>query len=212
MFIESFSCGPISTNAYVVACTETQAAAIIDAPPSSLATLSDCITKHALRLEKLLLTHSHWDHTGDVAAIKKEYGVPVYVHEADAANVRKPGADGLPMFFPIEAVEPDHFLAEGDVVELGNLRFEVIHTPGHSPGGICFYEASQKTLICGDTLFQGSIGNLSLPTADSTAMWPSLDKLAKLPPQTRVYPGHGPSTTIGDESWLPRARLIFGGM
>ena len=132
------------------------------------------------------------------------------MHPLDAANLQEPGSDRLPSWLNIEGVKPDGFLNEGDVVAVGNMQFHVIHTPGHSPGGICLYCKEQDVLFSGDTLFRGSIGNLSLPTSQPKLMWNSLDKLAKLPPSTKVYPGHGPATTIGKESWLPEAQQRFG--
>jgi len=96
-------------------------------------------------------------------------------------------------------------LKEGEIVQVGPLRLEVIHTPGHSPGSVCFYIAAQGILIAGDTLFRGSIGRLDLPTGCAHDMWPSLKKLAKLPPKTRVISGHGPDTEIGKETWLAEA-------
>lgn len=158
----------------------------------------------------ILITHSHWDHICDAAKLKAQYRAPVFVHPLDLANLENPGSDGLPLMFNIEGVLPDKFLNEGDIVELGDLRFEVIHTPGHSPGGICLYNKEHGILFSGDTLFKGSIGNLSFPTANPTEMWKSLAKLAKLVPETVVYPGHGLPTTIGKESWLERAEEIFG--
>ena len=124
--------------------------------------------------------------------------------------LRSPELTVFRLFFPIEGVKPDKFLSEGDTVDAGELHFRVIHTPGHTPGGICLHDPHASLLISGDTLFQGSIGNLSFPGADAEAMWTSLDKLAALPPETKVYPGHGEATTIGAEHWLPRAREIFG--
>ena len=135
--------------------------------------------------------------------------MPVYVHQKDRANVVKPGSDGLPLMSPIEGVETEFDLKEGQIITIGHLELKVIETPGHTPGGVCFYLEKEKILFAGDTLFKGSIGNLSLPTADRSAMWKSLEKLEKLPSDTFVYSGHGPSTTIGDENWLPKAREIF---
>ncbi len=207
MLIESYCCGPFETNAYIIACKNTQEAAIIDPAPDSAKLIQAFINKNQLQPVKILLTHTHWDHIADVAALKKIYSLPVFVHEEDAGNLISPGSDGLPMF--AEGAQPDHFYKEGDIVSVGNLRFQVIHTPGHSPGGVCLYEAGQGVLISGDTLFHKSIGNLSLPTAQPERMWLSLAKLAKLPPATKVYPGHGPDTTIATENWLPNAQKIF---
>lgn len=210
MTIHAFPSGPFATNAYLIVCPRTSKAVVIDPAPGSLSSLLDCIRERSLHVEKMILTHSHWDHFGDAAAFLEQISVPVYIHELDAPNLMHPGQDGLPMFHSISPVMPSHFLKEGEEVRVGDLVFRVMHTPGHSPGGVCLYCSEEQILMSGDTLFQGSIGNLSFPTANAEEMWTSLDRLAHLPPETRVYPGHGESTTIGQESWLPRARQIFG--
>ena len=181
----------------------------MDPAPASSSSLKEAADRNALQVEAIFLTHSHWDHIADVAVLKKELDLKLYVHPFDAANMCHPGSDGLPLMFPIEGNEPDGFFEEGQKLQVGNLEIEVIHTPGHTPGGVCFYIPREKVLISGDTLFSGSIGNLSFPTADPEAMWASLKKLAKLPPDTRVYAGHGPATTIGAEGWLERAEEMF---
>lgn len=210
MIIQVLPSGPLATNAYVVACPETRQAAIIDPAPESFEMICDYLAEYQYVPVKLLLTHSHWDHIADVKMVKEKYHLPVYIHSNDASNLIKPGSDGIPCWISIDGVKPDHLIAEGDVIEVGDLSFRVIHTPGHTPGGVCFYNKTQGVLISGDTLFQGSIGNISLPTSNPKLMWESMKKLAKLPPETRVFPGHGPSTTIGDEEWLPNAEQFFG--
>ena len=211
MLIEIFTSGPILTNCVLVACRRSKKAAVVDVPEGIGDTLVERIEELGLELQMILLTHSHWDHIADAAYLKKKMGAPLYVHELDQENVLKPGADHLPMMMGIDPVKPDHFLNDGDRLMLGDLILEVIHTPGHSPGGVCFYLEKQKTLLAGDTLFKGSIGRLDLPTGNPEAMWKSLEKLAKLPPDTRVISGHGDETTIGDESWLSNAKQYFGG-
>lgn len=210
MFIQAIPSGPFETNAYVVACPHTKHAAIIDPAPESAAAIEHCLTKNSFIPQKILLTHSHWDHIADVAPLKEHYKIPVYIHPEDAGNLEDPGSDGLPCWYQFDSVTPAGFLNEGDKVSIGNITFTILHTPGHTPGGICLYCPEEKVLISGDTLFQGSIGNLSFATARPKLMWSSLDKLAKLPSETKVYPGHGPATTIGHENWLPRAKEIFG--
>ena len=121
-----------------------------------------------------------------------------------------PGSDGLPCWISITPVKADHFFVDGEQVSIGDLRFTVIYTPGHTPGGICLFSKDQGALFSGDTLFRGTIGNLSFPTSRPDSMWDSLAKLTKLPPATKVYPGHGETTTIAAESWLPRAKELFG--
>ena len=195
MYIHKFPSGPFQTNAILIGCTETKKGAVIDPSLDSAGPILQMAAKHGLTLEKILLTHSHWDHFADA----HKFNLPIYIHPLDAHNLEKPGSDGLPFPIPIHPVKATHFLKEGEIVSVGNLKLEVIHTPGHSPGGVCFYLREQKLLIAGDTLFKGGIGNLSLPTAQSELMWQSLAKLAKLPPETRVISGHGPETTIGNE-------------
>ncbi len=160
--------------------------------------------------KKIIITHSHWDHISDTAIVKEKFGAQVYVHPLDAGNLENPGSDGLPLMEPITGVVPDVLVQEGDVITIGSLKWGVIHTPGHARGAICLYCKEQNTLISGDTIFKGSIGNLSLPTSNEEDMWKSLPKLAALPAETIVYPGHGPSTTIGQESWLSHPKDFFG--
>ncbi len=204
-----FPFGPLETNAILLGCSETKKAALIDPSYGSISAVLDQVKEHDFKLEKILLTHSHWDHFADAFSLKNKTGAPIYVHPLDAKNIESPGTDGIPILVPIQPVKPDHFINEGDVIEVGELKLEVIHSPGHSPGGVCFYLPEQNLLISGDTLFAGSIGNLHLPTGNKDQMWKSLDKLSKLPPETVVVPGHGQETTIGNENWLSRAREIF---
>lgn len=210
MIVQTFPSGPFETNAYIIACSKTNNAAIIDPAPDSADSIIQFLEKHQLHPKITLITHSHWDHIGDAAKIKEKFHTSIFIHQLDSQNLQKPGSDGLPLWVEIEGVIPDKFLNEGDCIEIGKSKWEVIHTPGHSPGGVCFLCKEHNILMSGDTLFQGSIGNLSFPTASPKDMWNSLAKLAKLPPETTVYPGHGPSTTIGKESWLSRAQEIFG--
>jgi glyoxylase-like metal-dependent hydrolase (beta-lactamase superfamily II) len=206
MILEAFSLGPAETNAYLLGCQQTKRAAVIDAPFGS----ADIVHKRAehlgLHIEILLLTHSHWDHIAEAAAFKEKWQIPLYIHEEDAENLKHPGSDRLPLFFPVKGVEPDGFLSDHQTLKVGELSIEVIHTPGHTPGGVCFYLPAEHALISGDTLFQGTIGNLSFPTARPHLMWDSLKKLAQLPPSTDVYPGHGDPTTIRAESWITHAK------
>ena len=210
MIVVPFPSGPLQTNAYIVACSLTRQCAIVDPAPQSASTLIHYISQHQLHPTKILLTHTHWDHIADVAKMIDEYAIPVSVHADDAPNLEKPGSDGLPNFFPLKGIKPDVLLHGGEIIDVGQLHFEVINTPGHTPGGVCFYEKQQGVLLSGDTLFKGTIGNISFSTGEADRMWKSLDRLAKLPPETLVYPGHGPNTTIGTENWLPRAKQIFG--
>lgn len=210
MFIQVFPSGPFSTNAYVIACEKTREAIILDPAPDSFAEIQTLLTQQQLKPKKILLTHSHWDHIADVKSLKEHYQIPVYIHPLDAPNLQRPGADGLPCWLTIPGVQPDILLEDGMQVTVGELSFQVLHTPGHSPGCVCFFEPKHHVLFSGDTLFQGTIGNLSFPTSQPSLMWSSLAKLAQLPLDTRVFPGHGPSTTIqAESSWLLDAKKLF---
>ena len=210
MFIKKFTSGPLETNSYIIVSSSTREAFIIDAPPGSFELIHRYQIEEEIKFQALLLTHSHWDHIADVSKIKDHYGIDVAVHHLDKRNLEEPGSDGLPCPFQFPAITPDLFLDETTSLKLGSLNFQVIFTPGHSAGSICFYEKRQRILFSGDTLFQGSIGNLSFPTSRPDLMWSSLTKLSKLPPHTQVFTGHGPSTTIENESWLANAQSHFG--
>ncbi len=210
MILHLFSFGPLGTTSALFACSQTKLAAVIDPGVGSVPILLKTLQKEKLTLDKILLTHSHWDHIGGVRELRERTGAPVYVHPLDQGNLERPGSDKIPLFSPIEGALADYFIQEAQVLEVGALKVHVIHTPGHSPGGVCFYLPSEKIIFSGDTLFRGTIGHLGLPTASAPDMWPSLRKLALLPPDTRVIPGHGRETTIAQEkSWLDRAEEFF---
>ena len=210
MILEVFASGPADTNSYLLACSETKQGVVIDVPPESAPLLLNRIQELEIQIQAILLTHSHWDHFADAFDLKDQLNVPLYVHEEDAGNVEKPGSDRLPLFFPIKGGKPTHFLKDGQFLNIGQLKIQVIHTPGHTPGGVCFYLEEENILFSGDTLFRGTIGNLSFPTARPAKMWSSLKRLAALPKETRVYPGHGDPTTVGEEQWIIHAQQRFG--
>lgn len=210
MILQAFPSGPIETNAYVVACEHSKQAAIVDPAPGSFQEIAYFIKQNQLLPQVILLTHSHWDHFADAAKVKRQFQIPVWVHALDAANVESPGSDGVPCWISIEAVKVDHFVQEGEHFKVGDLEFLVISTPGHTPGGVCYYIKQANVLLSGDTLFKGSIGRLDLTTGQPELMWGSLEKLACLPKETVVHSGHGPRTTIGREKWLANAKVMFG--
>lgn len=208
MILEVFPAGPADTNAYLIGCSQTKRAAVIDVPFESTGWILKRAQELSLMIEMILLTHSHWDHIGEVSLLKRETRAPIYIHREDEENLKEPGADRLPLLMPVEGIAPDHYLEDGQILTLGGgMQIRVIHTPGHTPGGVCFYLEKEKALFSGDTLFRGTIGNLSFPTSRPDLMGDSLKKLAALPAETRVYPGHGEPTTIGDESWIAHAKI-----
>lgn len=210
IIFQAFPSGPLDTNVYVVACSETHKAAVIDPASGSTKAILPYLEKHHLTVDKILITHSHWDHVGDAALMKKRLNAPLYIHGDDADVLRHPPhRRGMPWKNLIDPAEPDVLIKDGDTIAVGNVTLRVLHTPGHTRGSVCFLCSQENVIFTGDTLFQGSIGRTSFPESAADLMWPSLDRLAKLPPETHVYPGHGDDTTIAQESWLPRAREIF---
>lgn len=200
MFLFRISCPPYGTNSILFACEKTKKAAVIDPSSGAAAALVRKAEEKGFHIEKILLTHSHWDHIVDLAALKEMTHAPVYVHRLDVGNVEEPGSDLVPALLPVKAVKPDVFIEEGQVIQVGDLKIEVIHTPGHARGAVCFYLPEEHILFSGDTVFRGAIGMLSLPTSEPGKMRESLRKLAQLPPETRVIPGHGGETTIEREN------------
>jgi glyoxylase-like metal-dependent hydrolase (beta-lactamase superfamily II) len=200
MFLFRLSCPPFGTNAILFGCDATKKAAVVDPAAGSAPVLLKKAEDKGFHIEKILLTHSHWDHIVDLAALKEATQAPVYVHRLDAGNVQNPGSDQVPGLLPVRPVVPDVLLEDGQTLTVGNLRIETIHTPGHARGAVCFYLPEEGVLFSGDTVFRGSIGTLALATSEPEKMTNSLHKLAKLPSHTRVIPGHGGETTIGKES------------
>jgi hydroxyacylglutathione hydrolase len=203
-----FPSGPLATNAYLV--LSAGKAAIIDPAPGCTKKVIKTIEERKLTPDCIICTHSHWDHIAEVASLAFHYSIPVMIHAKDAYNLMEPGSDKMPGWVQVAAHVPDRLLHEGDKITIGESSWQVIHTPGHTPGGICLYCEQEKVLLSGDTLFKRSIGNISFPTSNAEDMWQSLKKLALLPKETKVFPGHGEPTTIGAESWLDHAEQVFG--
>lgn len=163
------------------------------------------LAKRQLRCDEIWLTHSHLDHCGGVRRLKEVTGARVLGHPGEA-EFRSRVVDiaamyGLPGSDLQNCPEPDTMLTGGETLTIGEATFEVLFTPGHSPGHLCFYNRSNRVLVAGDTLFQGSIGRTDLPGGDFDVLMASIrGVLLKLPLDTRVLPGHGPETAIGLEA------------
>jgi glyoxylase-like metal-dependent hydrolase (beta-lactamase superfamily II) len=185
-------------NCYVALCTETAEAVVID-PGDEAPLVLDLIEKEGLTLKQILLTHCHADHVGGVKVLAESTGAPVKIHKAD--HFLLDGAVDHGRLFGLEIDKPpapDGYLAEGDTVQFGREVLNVLHTPGHSPGGICFLADGQ--VFVGDTLFAGSIGRFDLPGGSYEQLIGSITaKILSLDEDIVVYPGHGPSTTVGQE-------------
>ena len=210
MLLKIFIVGSLGTNTILIVCEETKKAAIVDPAFGALEKVLPFIEQNNIKLEDILLTHSHWDHIGDVKKIKEKTKAKIYVHKLDSENLTHPLSYKIPAFEKIEGVDADTLLSDGDKIKIGNIEIKVIHTPGHTPGSVCYYIEKEKVLLSGDTLFSGGMGNISSPISKPDLMWGSLKKLSKLPSSTKVYPGHGVPTSIGEEKWLGNAKEFFG--
>ena len=190
--------GEFATNCYIVAGEDGPSCAIID-PGQPDPWIKRVIATEKLDPQAILLTHAHLDHIGGVEWVKSFTGAPVSVHAADAPMLTSPALNGSLYFeTPVVAPPADRLLQDGQEIAVGGLRFTVLHTPGHTPGGVCFYTPGH--LISGDTLFAGSVGRTDLPGGNHEMLIRSIRaKLLPLPAETAVHPGHGPATCIGDE-------------
>ncbi|MBN2076503.1 MAG: MBL fold metallo-hydrolase [Dehalococcoidales bacterium] len=177
--IEKLSLGPFGTNTYIITCLKTKASAVIDAPGDAekvIEAVKDTNVKY------ILMTHNHMDHTDAMAELRSALGVPIAAHEADAGRM---------------PVKPDMFLNDGDILSVGNLEIRVIHTPGHTLGGICFYTGNY--LLAGDTIFKDGPGRTNSPAALRQVIESITGKIFTLPDDTQIFPGHGDSAVLKEE-------------
>ena len=204
--------GPLETNCWVVSDDCGGPAVVIDPAESVDRIIAEVGERD---VEAVVLTHGHFDHLGAVTALLARTGAKLLVHADDAVGITSAeGTGGAAFGFSATSPPADRLLVDGDSVQAGELRLHVLHTPGHTPGGICLFaedaEGRPPQLFAGDTLFAGSVGRTDFPGGDGRALALSIaEKLAPLPAETVVHPGHGPDTTIGRERRLnpffPRA-------
>jgi len=200
VILEKVTVGPLQVNCYIIGCEDTDEGVIIDAGGSVEKILAR-VDSHGLRVKYLLNTHGHFDHVGGNRALLAAVDAEFLIHEKDAFLLSLASEAGSDFGVETEnSPEPDRYLVDGMRLEFGRYCLEVIHTPGHSPGGCCLYCADQGVVFTGDTLFNGSIGRIDLPGGSHELLLRSIrERLFTLPDETRVYPGHGPSSTIGRE-------------
>lgn len=199
MIVRTLVIGPLASNCYIIADESTKAAAVID-PGDEAGRIEREIRELEIDLRCILLTHGHADHSFVAGELQQTFDVDVLMHQADVPQLEGEKAI-IELFYDLHSyIKPrlGRFLSEGDTIAIGETVLRVIHTPGHTPGGLCFiYDDYAFT---GDTLFAGGIGRTDLTDGSQSDIMRSIhDKLLTLPDATIIYPGHGPSSTIGDE-------------
>jgi glyoxylase-like metal-dependent hydrolase (beta-lactamase superfamily II) len=212
LILKRVTVGMLASNSYIVGDEESKEAILIDAGDEPERLLSE-LASSQLKLKAIVATHGHFDHVLAVDHVRNKTGAPFYLHGADAPILASMQQRAR-MLLGLELGPPplvDKYLKEGDVLTVGRYTFEVLHTPGHSPGSICLI--GNGLLFSGDTLFAGSIGRTDTPGGNFLLLAESvIKKLFALPDATRVYPGHGPDTTIGDEKSSNLINALLGGI
>jgi glyoxylase-like metal-dependent hydrolase (beta-lactamase superfamily II) len=199
LIIVQIPAGPIQTNAYLAIDPQTLEALVIDAPPDSVDIIEAELSSRDAMPTMLVITHGHWDHIGDADAISRRFDIPLAVHDAERAALETPRSEPV----QIQPAQISQILEDGDTITVGKHHFEVLVTPGHSPGQISLYSESDRLMFGGDTLFPNGYGRTDIPGASEEATVETMRLLLKLPDDVTVCPGHGAPTTIGNERpWM----------
>ncbi len=200
MILELLTVGPFQENCYVIGDEETATGAVVD-PGDEAARIALAVEQTNLEIGQLLITHAHIDHVGAVAALVDEYACPVLMHAEAEPMLKQLPTQALMMGLKFGKVPTvDRYVGDEEVLEVGGLKLKSLYTPGHAPGHLAFYLESEALVLSGDALFAGSVGRTDLFGGSMDVLMQSInERLLTLPDETRVYPGHGPQTTIGDE-------------
>ncbi|WP_313128436.1 MBL fold metallo-hydrolase [Anaerocolumna sp.] len=199
MKIKTYVLGPVMTNCYFAINEDTKETIIID-PADKAEVLIQNINREGLKPVAIFLTHGHFDHILAVSEIVERFQIPIYASEEEKELLETPSMNLSVSLGKNIALTPTDLLNDKDVIKLAGAEITVIHTPGHTSGGVCYLFKENKFLFSGDTLFEGTVGRADLPTGNLNTLLDSLNrKLMTLPDDITVFPGHGESTTIGHE-------------
>jgi hydroxyacylglutathione hydrolase len=200
MILEKLTVGPFQENCYVIGDQESRIGAIID-PGDEAARIAMAVEETGLDIGSIIVTHTHIDHVGAVAALADEYACPVLMHDEAEPMLKELPTQAMMMGIRFGKLpEVDRYVEDEEIVEVGDLRLRSLYTPGHSPGHLAFYLQDEGLVLSGDALFAGSVGRVDLPGGSMEVLMQSIEeRLLTLPEETVVYPGHGPRTTIGNE-------------
>jgi hydroxyacylglutathione hydrolase len=196
--VDRYELGPIGTNGYVVRSDRSAQEAVVIDPGGDATELRLELARSGARCAAILVTHTHWDHLGAVADLAEGTGAPVYAPELERQVLESPSDFYAGVGVTIRGWVPEHVLVGGERIEAAGIELEVLHVPGHSPGHLAYY--ADGCLFSGDVLFAGSVGRVDLPGGSWDTLLGSIRELSeRFPPETIVYSGHGPPTTLGDE-------------
>src|ERR1700679_2837847 len=200
MLFESFPVGPLACNCTILGDEETREAIVID-PGDNISRIHKRLAEQGLKLKQILVTHGHIDHVGGALKLKRLTGAPILLNQDDLPQLKMMAEQASWLGVdPPETAPPDENLSDGLLVGLDRYPAQVLHTPGHTQGSVCLHFAPLNLLIAGDTLSSGSIGRTDLPGGNFDQIIASLrSRLLTLPDKTKVLPGHGPATAIGEE-------------
>lgn len=197
MVVKKFVVGPLESNCYLIADEHSKETLVVD-PGDEPDRILDFVHKNSLHVKHIVCTHAHFDHVGALSEIKQATGASIVIHRDEDEIYRSTREQAVSWGFELDDLpEPDMLVSDGDILEIGSLKFMIIHTPGHSPGGICL--SGEDILITGDTLFSGSVGRTDLHGGDIMQLKKSFKRIMSLSENITVLPGHGPETTIGRE-------------
>ncbi|MGE5433458.1 MAG: MBL fold metallo-hydrolase [Candidatus Doudnabacteria bacterium] len=195
--VERYELGPIATNCYVVRTSDEASEAVVIDPGGDAAELGRELERLGVTCAGILITHGHWDHLGGVADLADASGAPVYMAAEERIALERIN-DFAPAELPLRPYTPDVLLEGNEALDLAGITFQTLRVPGHSPAHLAYY--ADGCLFSGDVLFAGSVGRTDLPFGDWDTLVASIRLLAdRFPPETVVYSGHGPETTLGDE-------------